>query len=86
MGLFSRLLTLPLEPVRGVAWVAGTLHDAAEDEYYDESRIRRELLELENDLSAGRISEQEYETAEDELVDRLLEAQQRGAAPRPGSP
>jgi cytochrome c-type biogenesis protein CcmI len=86
MGLFSRLLTLPLEPVRGVAWVAETLRDAAEDEYYDEGRIRRQLLELENDLSAGRISEQEYEAAEDELVDRLLEAQQRGTAPRPGSP
>jgi cytochrome c-type biogenesis protein CcmI len=86
MGLVSRLLTLPLEPVRGAAWVAETLRDAAEDEYYDESRIRRQLLELENDLSAGRISEQEYEAAEDELVDRLLEAQQRGAAPRPGTP
>lgn len=86
MGLFSRLLTLPLEPVRGVAWVAETVRDAAEDEYYDEGSIRRQLLELENELSAGRISEEEYEAAEDELVERLLEAQQRGTASHPGSP
>ncbi len=77
MGLLGRLLTLPLEPVRGVAWVAETVQDAAQQEYYDEGRIRRELLDLEADLEAGRITEQEYEAAEDELVTRLLEAQKR---------
>jgi hypothetical protein len=84
MGLLGRLLTLPLEPVRGVAWVAETIQDAAEREYYDEGRIRRELLDLEAELTAGRITEDEYEAAEDELVARLLEAQQRAAGPRPG--
>ena len=83
MGLFGRLLTLPLEPVRGVVWVGRTLQDAAEQEYYDEGRIRRQLLDLEKELAAGRISEQEYDAAEEELVDRLLEAQQRDAPPQP---
>jgi Gas vesicle protein G len=84
MGLLGRLLTLPLEPVRGVAWVAETVHDAAAQEYYDEGRIRRELLDLEADLDAGRITEQEYEAAEDELITRLLEAQKRAEHPRSG--
>jgi cytochrome c-type biogenesis protein CcmI len=83
MGLFSRLLTLPLEPVRGAVWVAETLQQAAEQEYYDEGQIRRQLLDLENDLSAGRISEPEYEAAEEELVARLLEGQQRAAPAQP---
>jgi hypothetical protein len=76
MGLLTRLLTLPLEPVRGVAWVGEQLQSAAEREYYDEGRIRRELLELEEELEAGRITEDEYEAAEDELIDRLMHAQQ----------
>lgn len=84
MGLLGRLLTLPLEPVRGAVWVAETIQDAAEREYYDEGRIRRQLLDLEADLAAGRITEQQYEAAEDELITRLLEAQQRARDPRSG--
>jgi len=68
--------------VRGVVWVGGQVQDAAEREYYDEGRIRRQLLDLEDDLEAGRISEDEYELIEDELVGRLLEAQ-RWAAGEP---
>jgi hypothetical protein len=86
MGLLTRLLTLPLEPVRGVAWVGEQLLSAAELDYYDEARIRRQLLELEEDLEAGRISAEEYDAAEEELIDRLLEAQQRGQPVRFDTP
>ncbi len=48
MGLITGLLTLPLAPVRGVAWVAEKVAEQAELELYDESRIMRELAELES--------------------------------------
>lgn len=77
MGLISGLLTLPLAPVRGVVWVAEQLETAAEDQLYDEARIRRELRELETRLEAGELSEAEFEAAEDELLDLLTQAQTR---------
>jgi hypothetical protein len=35
MGMLTALVTLPLAPVRGVAWVAEQLLDEAESELYD---------------------------------------------------
>ena len=47
MGLITGLLTLPLAPVRGTVWLAERIQEAAEEELYDDSSIRAELLELE---------------------------------------
>lgn len=74
VGLFTGLLTLPLAPVRGVAWVADQLVNAAEEEFYDEGRIHAELRELAGKLEAGEISEEEFDRAEDELLDLLASA------------
>lgn len=71
MGLITGLLTLPLAPVRGVAWVAQQVTDEVEREMYDESRIRSELLALELDADEGIISEEERSAREQELLDRL---------------
>ncbi|MFD5399568.1 gas vesicle protein GvpG [Streptomyces sp. NPDC127097] len=73
MGLLSHLATLPLAPVRGVAWVMERALDAAEQEYYDPEPIERELAELERALLAGEISEETFDRREDELLDRLDE-------------
>ncbi|MER6997127.1 gas vesicle protein GvpG [Streptomyces sp. NPDC000410] len=73
MGLFTQLATLPLAPVRGVAWVVERVLEAAEDEYYDPAPIQRELAELEAELVAGRIDEATFDRREDELLDRLEE-------------
>ena len=43
MGLITGLLTLPLAPVRGTAWIAERLLEQAERELYDE-RAEDELL------------------------------------------
>ena len=40
MGLITGLITLPLAPVRGTAWLAERLLEQAEAEYYSEERIR----------------------------------------------
>jgi hypothetical protein len=78
MGLITGLLTLPLAPVRGVAWVGEQVALEAERELNDETRVRRELAQLEMELELGRIDEQEFEELEDRLLERLTRA--RGMA------
>ncbi|MET4647601.1 gas vesicle protein GvpG [Streptomyces sp. NBC_01724] len=73
MGLFTQLATLPLAPVRGVAWVMERVVETAENEYYDPAPVERELAELEKALLAGEIDDETFDRREDELLDRLDE-------------
>jgi hypothetical protein len=77
MGLITGLLTLPLAPVRGVAWVAEKVSEEAERELYDERRIMRELAELEAARDDGAVDEQTFERGIDELLLRLELGRQR---------
>ncbi len=77
MGLFTTLLTLPIAPVRGVVWVAEQVADEADRQLYDEDRIRSELLQLEIDYDDGKLDEEERERMEQDLFDRLADAQAR---------
>ncbi|MFF4535045.1 gas vesicle protein GvpG [Streptomyces aureus] len=83
MGLFTQLVTLPLAPVRGVAWVMDRVLEAAEDEYYDPAPIRLQLADLERQLNAGEIDEETFDRVEDQLLDRLdeIRAYQQGVPP-----
>jgi len=72
MGLIAGLLTLPLAPVRGTAWVAEKLLEQAERELYDERAIRAQLMEIQALREEGAIHEDEATRAEDELIGRLL--------------
>ena len=74
MGLITGLLTLPLAPVRGVAWVAEQVADQAEQELYDEGRIMRELAAVELAHDTGEIDDEQLT----EQVDRLLERLEEG--------
>jgi hypothetical protein len=76
MGLITGLLTLPLAPVRGVAWVGEQVALEAERELNDETRIRKELAQLEMELDLGQIDEQRFEEREDELLERLAQARE----------
>jgi len=76
MGLLTGLLTLPLAPVRGTIWIAEQLAAEAERELDDETTIRRLLVEAERDLELGRLTEDEFEAVEDDLLDRLERARQ----------
>jgi len=78
MGLLTGLLTLPLAPVRGTAWLAERVLEQAEREAGDEAAVRRQLLELEMRHDLGEIDEAEYAHAEDELLGWL--AQSRAAS------
>jgi hypothetical protein len=84
MGLITGLLTLPLAPVRGAAWVAEQVLEQAEREYYDEGTIRAQLLEVDAAREAGTISEDEALQAEDALVERMMEGRARGIGGRHG--
>ena len=73
MGLITGLLTLPLAPVRGVAWVAEQLYDEAARQLYDEDHIMAELAQLEAAHDAGEIGEEEMSASIDALLARLEE-------------
>jgi hypothetical protein len=74
VGLFTSLITLPLAPVRGVAWVAGQVADEVDREMYDPARLRADLLRLEVDHDGGLIGDREYEERSEELLERIAAA------------
>lgn len=85
MGLIKELVLLPFAPVRGSAWVIGQVLDEAERIYYDPATVRAELAQLEEQLEAGEIDEEEFDRREDELLDRLEIGLRSGAAPGNGT-
>jgi len=74
VGLISGLLTWPLAPVRGVAWVAEQVRDEAERQWYDPAAVQQQLEELDARREAGTIDEEEAAELEEQLVQRLLAA------------
>jgi len=74
MGLLTKLVTFPLAPVRGVVWLTQRIAEAAERELYDETTIRRHLVELQEAHDMGEIGDREFAEAEEVLLARLTEA------------
>jgi hypothetical protein len=72
MGLLTGLLTLPLAPVRGVAWVAEVLAEEADRELAAASSPERALSDLEAARATGEISDEELERRHEELLDALI--------------
>lgn len=81
MGLITGLLTLPLAPVRGVAWAAEQLRQQALEEGFSEGAIRRQLAAAQREYEAGTMAEDEYEAVEDELIRRLMALRRADHAP-----
>jgi hypothetical protein len=71
MGLLTGLLGLPFAPLRGTIWVAEQVAEEAERRTSDPGLLRRRLEEIAEDRRTGRVSEQEAERAEREIVARL---------------
>jgi len=71
MGLIGGLLTLPLAPARGLAWVLEQVVEEADAQLHDPRRVRAELAEAATALERGEIDEQTYEEIEQELLERL---------------
>jgi hypothetical protein len=81
VGLIKELVLLPFAPVRGSGWVIGQVLQEAERIYYDPATVRAELAQLEEQLEAGEIDEEEFDRQEDELLDRMEIGLRGGAAP-----
>lgn len=61
-----------LAPARGLLWVFREIHEAAEEDRAQEAdRITDELRSLYLLLEAGKLSEDEFDSREKELLDRL---------------
>jgi hypothetical protein len=73
MGLITGLLTLPLAPVRGTAWIAEKVQEQAELEANDEGDVMAQLMDLEAARETGEYDDAELEALEDELVARLMQ-------------
>jgi hypothetical protein len=72
MSILGTILTAPLlGPLKGVLWIVETLAEHADRELYDEDNIRKDLLRLEQQYDLGKITLEEFETAESELLQRL---------------
>jgi len=69
-----------LFPIKSIFWLFRELHNAAQEELASEAEaITTELSELYMMLETGRITEEEFDAREKELLDRLDEIQERGS-------
>jgi hypothetical protein len=74
VGLFTGLLTLPLLPVRGVAWIAEVVAEEAALEQEMLASPERALADLEAARAAGEITEEEFAAREGALLDAIFAA------------
>ena len=72
MGLITGLLTLPLAPVRGVAWIGEVLAEEAERQMAEAASPERALAELEAARATGEITEEDARVLEAELMDEVI--------------
>jgi hypothetical protein len=72
MGLLRTLLLLPVKgPMDGALWVTQKIVETAETEVNNPATLRKSLQMLEWDLMAGRITEDQYDVAEMQILMRL---------------
>jgi len=72
--------TILLAPLKGVVWLGKKINEVAENQLYDEGRVKEELMALQLQFELDQISEQEYDEKEKELLARLdyiIEAKKR---------
>lgn len=74
MLLIDDLLLLP---ITGIKFVLRTLGQVAEQEYTDSGPLKAQLLELQEKLESGEISEQQYTETETEIFRQLREIENR---------
>ena len=60
-----------LSPVKGLMYLAKQIHKAAEEEFLNEENVSAELSELYMMLETEKITEDEFNNKESELLNRL---------------
>ncbi|ACV63779.1 Gas vesicle G [Desulfofarcimen acetoxidans DSM 771] len=72
--MLGKLLLSPiLGPVMGVKFIAEKIKQQADQELYDKSKIKQDLMELQIKLELEEITEEYYLQREEELLVRLDE-------------
>lgn len=72
MGLLWKILSAPIMlPTKGMLFVFDKIREQAETELWDEGKVHQQLLQLQMRLDVGDISEADFYTAEEELLDRM---------------
>ena len=74
MLLIDDLLLLP---ITGIKFVLRTLGQVAEQEYTDSGPLKARLLELQEKLESGEISDEQYTETETEIFRQLREIEYR---------
>lgn len=64
-------------PAKGLMAVFKKIHELAEAELNDESKLKEELLRFQIMYELDQITEEEYQKREDEIMARLNEIQKR---------
>ncbi len=61
-----------MAPVRGLHFIASSIHEAVQDEMDEEKNaLRNELNDLYRELSAGQITEETFDAREEVLLNQL---------------
>lgn len=68
MGILDSIL---LAPIKGIYVIGKKMHEMAMEELLDEEKVREELKNLYLSLETGKISEEEFENQEAELVEQI---------------
>lgn len=56
--------------------IAGFIADEVDKELYGPASIKNQILKLEQSLKEGKITEEEYDEMENELLERLEKSQE----------
>lgn len=62
---------LLLAPLKSVIWLGKKINEIVEKELFDEERIKEKLMELQLKFELEQMSEEDYNTKEKELLERL---------------
>lgn len=64
-------------PVKGLMALSKKIHELAEAELNDESKLKEQLLRFQTMYELDQMSEEEYQEREDEIMMRLNEIRER---------
>lgn len=72
MGILFNILAFPvMGPVAGVKWIAEKVDDAVQQTVSNKGKIKEDLLELQMQVEMGKITEEEFNAQEKELLEKL---------------
>jgi len=60
-----------LAPLKGVVWLGKKINEVVDKELFDEEGIKGKIMELQIQMEMEKISKEEYDKQEKELLSRL---------------